>query len=461
MTECVDGKNLLIQGGIVITMDPDRRVLQEGFVAIEGGRIAEVGSGRAGDRWSDFERVDASEGVVLPGLVNAHAHLDQTLFRGLFDDMVAAERWEPMVRFAERQTRERAYAGARQSLLELTRAGVTTTTESYWVHSHPGSMNGICQAVKESRLRGVLARALNDLPTTPSRFVETWEDVSVEIDELNERWGSDRLTVIPELISFMRAQRDTAARVEDFARQRDTLWACHIATGDIQAMVNRTGKGLTYYLEDLGVLKDNLLAAHCNVLYPGEPQRMADAGVRLAHAPVAQLWQGSPVADLMAILAAGGKVGLGVDGPLTNNSQSMFETMKFCIFAQQQNYRHQLVANADLALELATVRSAEALDLADEVGSLETGKAGDVIVLDGNYPGLRPITALLINLVYSNSDEAVQTVVIDGEIVMKDRKHTFLDENEIIRETEEAQRAMLSESGLAGELKEKQNWVMP
>ncbi len=453
------GRNLVVQGGIVVTMDDRRRVLEEGYVVIEDGSIVEVGARTAGDEWSGYDRLDAREGIILPGLVNAHAHLDQALYRGLFDDMVASERYEPMLRFAANQTSERAYAGARQCLLELTRSGVTTTTESYWVHSHPGSMNGICRAVEESRLRGVLARAMNDREHGRGRFVENWEDVSAEIDELNRRWGSDRVVIVPEAISILRTKRDTLLAMEDFARRRGTLWATHIATGDIASMVNETGRGLTHYLEDIGVLADNLLAAHCNVLYPGEAQRMADAGVRLAHAPVAQLWQGSPVADLMAVLAAGGRVGLGVDGPLTNNSQSMFESMKFCIYAQQQNYRHQLVADAKLALELATIRSAQALDMDDEVGSLERGKAGDLIVLDGNHPGVRPITALLANLVYSTSDEAVQDVVIGGEIVMKDRKHRIFDEHEVLDACEEAQRAMLSEAGVDTKMREGRRWV--
>ncbi len=454
-------RNLLVQGGIIVTMDPDRRVIKEGHVVIEDGEIAEVAEGKAEAEWSDYPRLDATRGVVLPGLVNAHAHLDQALYRGLFDDMVAAKRREPMFRFAMNQTRQRAYAGARQCLLELSRSGVTTTTESYWVHSHPGSFNGICQAVKESRLRGILARAMHDREDERGHFAEDWQAVADEIQRANRRWGSDRIEIIPEAISTLRTRRETLVAMEDFARRHDSLWATHISTGDIATMVNRTGKGLTYYLEDIGVLQDNLLAAHCNVLYPKEAQRLADAGVRLAHAPVAQLWQGSPVADLMSILAAGGRVGLGVDGPLTNNSQSMFESMKFCIYAQQQKYQHQLVADANLALELATIRSAEALDMADQVGSLESGKAGDLIVLKTDYPGLRPITALPVNLVYSTSDEAVRDVVVDGEIIMKDRRHQIFDEREVMQACEEAQRAMLSEAGLDSEIGHQRRWIMP
>lgn len=454
--------DLVVRGGIVVTMDPQRRILEEGHVVIREGRIQAVGEGSPPRTSRDIAVLDAPDGVILPGLVNAHEHLDQALYRGLFDDMVPAQRWEPLVRFASRQTQERAYAAARQTLLELTRSGVTTTTESYWVQSHPGSMRGVCQAVAESGLRGILARAMNDYapPGSPGEgFTESWDQVRKEILQLNRDWGSEKITVIPEAISLLRTRPETVVSIESFAREQGTLWATHIATGDIRAIVERTGRGLTHYLKDLGVLKENLLAAHCNVMYPGEARLMAQAGTRLAHAPVAQLWQGSPVADIMELLEAGVRVGLGVDGALTNNSQNVFESMKFAVYAQQQIHRNQLIADAQLGLELATIRAAQALDMEDEVGSLEAGKAGDLIILDSFFPGLRPLTALIRNLVYSCSDEAVRDVIVAGIPVMLERKHRMFDEREIILAASECQREMLSESGLDGLLGNKRGWI--
>ncbi len=454
-------RSLLVQGGIVLTMNAEREVLEEGYVAVVDGRIAEVGAGTAAAKWASLPVFDARECVIMPGLVNAHEHLDQVLYRGLVDDMVPAERAEPHMNLAALQTEDRAYRAARQTLLELTRSGVTTTTESYWVQTHPGSMNGVCKAVHEFKMRGVLGRAFRENASgARAVLAESWDDVKKEIIELNDRWADEKICIVPEPISIINTSRETAQDVERFARQNGTVWFTHIATGDIRTILHNTGRGLTHFLEDMGVLKDNLVAAHCNVLYPGEPERMARAGMRLAHAPMAQLWQGSPVADLMAILAAGGKVGLGVDGAWTNNSQSMWESMKMCVYAQQQRYQNQMVADAYLALELATIRSAETLNLSDQIGSLEPGKHADLCILDGYYPGLRPLPALLINMVYSGSDEAVSAVIMGGEVVMSARKHLLFDEREIITAAEEAQREMLDESGVGEQYRAQRRWIM-
>ena len=445
--------DLLVQGGTVITMNERRDVFEQGYVAVDEGKITSVGQGATPADVRARRTIDARDKVVLPGLVNAHEHLDQPLYRGLFNDIAPSVRFRLMDRMTQAQSTERAYAAARLTLVELLKTGATTTTEAYWVNTQPGSMSGVCRAVAESRMRGLLSRTISTYRPGNPALQQEWPAVRREIEELKASWDSDRVTVTAEAtLTSQRSDRDAIRAVHEFANHHGMLWTMHVQTEQVDDIYAHFDKGPIDHLADLGVLDQSLLAAHCNLLLPGEMRKMAESGMRVAHAPVAQLWAAKPVAYLMEWLAWGIRVGLGTDGALTNDSQNIFETMKFAIYAQRQKYPNPLgVGSGELALELTTIRAAEAIGMQDRIGSLEVGKMGDLTLLDANYPSLNPRTALLSNLVYSCSPEAVDTVIIGGEPVMEHKRVLVFDEREAVIAVNEAQRAMLHETGLAGE----------
>ena len=193
--------DLLIEGGIVVTMDAERRVYSPGYVAIRGGKI--VGTGSAVCPYSVKERLDASDMVVLPGIVNAHNHLDQSVYRGCFDERSSSRDW--LLRTARGLTRERARAAAALSLLEQVHYGITATQENHWTHYHLDSSDGVCEALRQSGMRAVVSRGMNDEEEyTPADFLERIEDVLDDLDRLEREYDSDHISITSEPSTILR-----------------------------------------------------------------------------------------------------------------------------------------------------------------------------------------------------------------------------------------------------------------
>lgn len=205
--------DLLIQAGTVITMDPKRSVFETGHVLTRGGKIAAVGPGEA-PRAAGERYIDARDKIIMLGFVNAHDHLDQPFYRGLFDDVAPGVRMRLLNRLTQAQTTERAYAAARLSLVELIKTGATFTAECYWVNTHPGSMHGVCRADKESGLRGLLSRAMvTNNPLNPA-LSQSWPNVRAQVEGLKSAWDSDKITITAEALSLGACDDDTVRAID-------------------------------------------------------------------------------------------------------------------------------------------------------------------------------------------------------------------------------------------------------
>jgi 5-methylthioadenosine/S-adenosylhomocysteine deaminase len=453
--------DVLIRGGIVLTMDPARRILAPGFVAIRDGRIVAVNGGH-GEVFDAEETINASGYLVMPGLINAHGHLVQTLYRGLGDEY-AQSAWPRHIvfRLSTALTADHAYNGARLALLELLKSGVTTTADSHFTHVHKDSIDGVCRAISESGVRAVVSRAAMDRSFGAQEEM-FWEDIGIavaETERVRTRWNSDRLQIVPEALSPQRCSPGLIQMMAAFADKTGTMWHMHVSSGKAEAefILDHHGCGPVEYLDSLGVLSHRLLAAHCIWLRPQEIALLAQHNVKVAHNPVSNMYLGAGVAPVLALLAQRITVGLGVDGAATNNSQDMFETMKAAMLLQKVSGLSATIGSAEMALEMATLGSARALGLADIVGSLEPDKAADIVLLDANQPHLAPHGRLISNLVYSGKASGVRTVLVGGEVILRDGRHVRWDEDEIILQANESQMALLTATDSLY-LLERSNW---
>lgn len=449
MTQPPEQVDLLVRDALVITMDGARAVYRNGFVAAREGRIVAVGPASA-CRYAGTEEIGGRSRIVLPGLVNAHDHLAQSIFRGTLDELPpSAARRGGLFHLSRALTPERAAAAARVTLLELTRYGVTTTHDSHFTHAHRESIDGVCHAIVESKVRAVVARAVNDTAALPEVYRETAEQALAELDRLRATWSSPTLTLIPEAVGTLRNTPETIQAMYADAVAHDSLWHMHLAqnVGELEATLSTFGCGTVELLSALDVLDERLLAAHCVGLLPHEVALLGAAGARIAHCPLANLYRGSEVAPIMALRAAGALVALGVDGAGTNNGQNPWETMKVAIYEQKRLARSYAVGCAELALEMATIDAARALGVEDRVGSLEPGKDADLLVIDATDPSLLPADALPSHLAYALDPRAIERVVMRGETVWADGAHRFLDAERIVHDAERARREMIAELG--------------
>jgi 5-methylthioadenosine/S-adenosylhomocysteine deaminase len=449
--------DLSIEGGVVLTLDAARRILDPGYVLIRDGMIVDVGPGapRGGPA---AKRIDAGGRIVLPGLVNAHDHLDQCLYRGILDEEPNSR--DLILGMARGLTRERAQIAASLTLLEQVKHGITTTHESHWTHYHIDSTDGICDAIVQSGMRAVVARSMNDNEETLPEFRERHQDVAADLDRLDRAYAPDRIQIIPEPTTVLRVSPDAIHAMRDWARQRGRIWHIHLAQNNEERddALRKVGCGAVQYAEKLGILGPEVLAAHCCGLLDEEPALLAKYGVRVAHCPCTVIRGGSTVPPIWQLERDGAQVAVCTDGSGTNNGQNPWEAMKLAIYMQRVRFADRHLGHPEQALEMMTTKAARALEMHDRVGALEPGKAADIAILRRDQVHLMPDARMINNLVYSGGSTYAETVLVGGKVVLADGRSTVFDEEEIIRKAGEVQAAMIREADLGARVTYSRSW---
>jgi len=461
----------LIENGLVVTMDPERRVIVDGAVAVEDGVIVDVG--KASELRSEYgsgEVLDASRKIVMPGLVNAHSHLFAMFSRGLGADgsrgrarEARAYSWD--IERLSLLDRDTCYASASLAAAEMIRSGITTTQDSHYINFHDDAIDGVAEAVVDSGMRVVLGRGCWDAPgLAPPESTEDVSRAEKETERFIRQWsgaGGGRVNVRVEASMLAQCTDEMFLATKDLARRLGVGWATHLqyrlATSrtdprnDDPTLGRYNGRAVEY-MEDLDVLGPDSLLIHCTHVEGREIRILARTGTPVAHCPIANAWGGNPVVTpVPAMLERGVTVGLGTDSVATNDSLDLFQAMKICALIHKVNMGSSAAMTAEKVIEMSTIDSAKALGLASEVGSLELGKKADVILLDMDYPGMVPSFNPVKNLVYGfGGGGAVDTVIIDGEIIKEGGTVKTLDEREVYRRAEEAGRDLLRRLGRLG-----------
>ena len=452
----------MIKNGYVITMDPDRRVIRDGAVQVADDRIQAVGkTGELENRYAGEEVLDARGKMVLPGFVNSHNHLYQTIMRGLSDDGEGKRsteyRWD--IDLLRGLTREACYASGVLSAVEMIRSGVTTTQDSHYINFHKDSIDGIAESAADSGLRLVLGRGSWDLPGLAPE--ELTEDVPTALKESKNAarrlHDGDMVNVIFEASLLSQVSDTLITETKHAAREMGLGWAMHVQ-GPLGShkddprsrdpSLKRYGGRAIEYLQGLGVLGPDSLLIHCTFTSNREIPILAHTGTPVAHCPCANAWTGrSIVTPVPSMLSGGVKVGLGTDGALTNDSLDMMHAMNFCALIHKVNYGSTLAMTAEQVLEMSTITAARALGVDHLVGSIEPGKKADLTLVDMKAPGMAPALLPVKNLIYSASSSCVDTVIINGDIVMRNRELTKIDPHEAVRQAEKEAYKMLESSG--------------
>jgi 5-methylthioadenosine/S-adenosylhomocysteine deaminase len=429
----VQTADLVVRNGTIVTVDPQRRVIPHGAVAVEGGRIAAVGAEAEVDgQFRAREVLDARGGVVMPGLVNAHTHAAMVLFRGIADDLKLMEWLQRYIFPAEKNnvTAEFVRAGTRLAALEMIRSGTTTFVDMYYFEDQ------VAEACKEAGLRGVLGSTLIEFPAPDSKTIPDALDYA---DRFLKRWANDPL-VVPAVAphSTYLAGPETLKAARALADRYRAPILIHLSeSADEQAQVRqRYGRTPTEHLQQLGILRRGLLGAHGIWLTPSDRTLLKEAGVGVAHCPQSNMKLASGAAPVREMLAEGMRLGLGTDGAASNNDLDMFEEMLTAAFLAKHTSGDPTVAPAPAVLEMATLGGARALGMEDRIGSLEPGKRADLVVVGLDEPRLHPLYDPVSHLVYAAKGADVRDVVVEGRVIMRDRRVLTLDEQAVIGEAD-------------------------
>ena len=423
--------SLLIKNATVVTMDADDRVFA-GDVLVEGSHIMAVGASLAAHA---DEIIDASGRVLLPGLVQTHVHLCQTLFRGAADDLALIDWLKKRIWPMEAaHTPASLYASARLGVAEMIRGGTTTALTMETVNH----TEAVFRAVAETGFRATVGKCMMDKGDDVPPALHEATDMSIaESLRLLERWhgeadGRIRYCFAPRFaISCTRELLEQVARL---ARERGVIVHTHASENrDEIAMVEReTGLPNIEYLNAVGLAAPNVVLAHCVHLSDGEMAILKQSGAHVAHCPSSNLKLGSGLARVAEMMAQGISVTLGADGAPCNNRLDMFTEMRTASLLQKALHGPEALP-ALAVLKMATRDGARALGLADEIGSIEAGKRADLILLNLDRLHTTPQPDVVSTLVYAAQSSDVQTVWIDGRCVLREGRLTTMDEREVMQ----------------------------
>jgi 5-methylthioadenosine/S-adenosylhomocysteine deaminase len=415
-------KALLLRGGRLVTMDASRRVV-DADVLVEDGRIKTIGrlGGSAVGR-SKPTVIDCSGLVVLPGLIQAHIHLCQTLFRGLADDL-SLEEWlaKRIWPLEAAHTKDSVYASAMLGAAELLLGGTTAVLDMETVR-HTGAAFA---ALEEIGIRATAGKCMMDAPVSPAALRESTDKSLTESADLCSRWhgaagGRLRYCFAPRYAPSCTGPLLRA--VSDLAEHSGAMIHTHAAETllELDTVKRETGHDEIAYLDSVGISGPRAALAHCVWVDKHGIARLARQQTSVVHCPSSNLKLGSGVAPIPEMLAAGCRVSIGADGAPCNNRLDAFAEMRLAALIQKPRLGPDALP-AVQALELATLGGARALGLESEIGSIEVGKRADLIVLDLAGPHAQPEAADLVSrIVYSARAADVRHVIVDGKVVVRD-----------------------------------------
>ncbi len=420
--------DLLVLGGTIVTMDQTRRIIDDGGIAILNGRIVAIGTrGEIERSYTSRQRVSAEGKVLTPGLINGHTHVPMVLFRGLADDLDLQE-WLTKYIFpaeAKNVTEQFVRVGARLGLAEMIRGGTTTYCDMYYFE------DAIADETAKAGVRGVLGETVIDFPVADNK---TYAEGLAYVERFVAHWkGNDLIVpaIAPHAPYTVNEEHLKAARA--FSDRTGAPIVIHIAETkrEVDDMVKSKGASPVAYLDRIGFLNDRVIAAHMVWPQGSDIAILQRRGVGVVHNPQSNMKLAAGVAPVPRMLKEGVLLGLGTDGAASNNDLNMWEEMDTVAKLHKVFTGDPKVISAQQAFEFATIRGAQALHLEKEIGSLEVGKRADILVINRDTLNQIPVYNIYSDLVYATKAADVETVIINGRLVMRDRRLLTLDETAV------------------------------
>jgi 5-methylthioadenosine/S-adenosylhomocysteine deaminase len=443
--------NTLIHSGTIVTMS-NRKVIHQGAIAIENNTIIDIGKTHELKRkyGRGYEKVNAKGKVIVPGLINTHQHAAMSLLRGYADDLPLQELLEKWIWPIEKHmTAHDIYVGAQLTAIESIMGGTTTVNTMY----HYTPEENEAKAFADTGLRGVVGHVC---------FSWRRKEDKKALESLAKNWHNkaDGLirasvdphapyTVDPEYMKQLKAIQEELN--EKHGRGKSPV-ILHMHVAETSDELENTQKtfniqlenGIMQYLDSLGALDEHVIAAHCVALTDRDIAVMKKRKVKASHNPISNLKLASGVSPVPKMLKKDITVSLGTDSPCSNNSADMFEVMKTTALLHKGMNKNPTLLPAERVLEMATIDGARALCWENEIGSIETGKKADLAIVDFNKPHLRPVYNETSHLVYATKAADVETVLINGKMVMENRKLATVNAEKIMKAADRAKNDLLA-----------------
>lgn len=424
--------DLMIKAKFIIPVRPPKRIIRDGAIVVEDGRIVFVGKRHvAEEKYSAEEVIEANHHVAIPGLVNAHNHLFQSIIKNIAIDMVLIDWLRKAIHPILASFRDSDfYYSTKWGVIENIKSGVTTLIEN---HYGPKGYDYVAQGLMESGIRTVLARGIYELNVLLDEFREEPKAAISHTEYLIQKYhgkNDGKMMVAVAPMHPYNSSKELLLMAKELSDKYGVPYHTHTAESvkDQELVKELHGKTDVALLYDLGILGPRYHAVHSVQVTEEEVLMLAKTGAHVIHNPESNLIIGSGIAPIPNFLKAGVNVALGTDGAGSNNNQDMIEAMRFAVLIHRGARKHPNIITAWDALEMATINGAKALGLENEIGSLEPGKKADITIIDLESPSIALAHDPLGSIVYCANAADVDTVIVDGKVVMRNRKVLTIDE---------------------------------
>lgn len=438
----------IIKNATIVTVNPNREVLWDAALVIENGKIKDIGPIKEIESkfGNSGKVIDANGKILFPGFVNTHNHLFQSLLKGLGDDMVLSK-WVTSMTFPAScyLNEEDCYTAAMLGCVEGLHSGITTMLDFNYPHPVPYLSDAVIKAFADLKIRGIYGRGSVDAGLefgTPAEVMQDTKTIEEDCRRVFKKYdntenGRIKVWFAPSIA--WTSTKETLTMLWNLANEFNTGYTIHISETPFDREATKQMHGFTdaELLEHLGITGPNVLMVHCVHLTERDIRMAKYYDMKISHNPVSNMYLSSGVAPVPRMLESGITVSLGVDGAASNNSQDMLELMKFTALMHKVSTMDPTIITAEKVLEMATIDGARAVGLENEIGSLEVGKKADIIIFDpGACAKSVPMHNPVSTLVYSSSEQCIDTVFVDGQMVMESGKILTCNEKEFLKKAQ-------------------------
>ena len=419
-----DNVDLLIKNGTILTMDEDKNVHENGLVAIRGNKIVAVSDGSDLKEFEAKKVIDAEGGIIMPGMINTHTHVSMSVFRSLADDVPDRLRRYIFPLENKMVSKEMSYIGALHGSIEMAKSGVTTMVDMYLYEE------SAAEAVKEIGLRGVMTQNIIKYPTADGEDAQAKIDLAIEFIE---KYKDDELITpgfgphAPHTVN-----KEDLEKIRDLSEKYNLPVSMHVAETEKEFNDFESDYGMTpvEYLDSIGLLNERFIAAHAIFVTDSDIALMKARDVGVAHNMVANIKSAKGVSPALQMHDQGLRIGLGTDGPMSGNTLDIIGQMGYVAKLHKLDNKDRSVMPPVKVVEMATMGGARAIHRENELGSLEKGKLADIAIIEVESANMVPMYSPYSALVYSANASNVDTVIVNGKLIVEDKVLLTYDEAE-------------------------------
>ncbi|ETT01621.1 amidohydrolase [Providencia alcalifaciens] len=421
--------DLIIVDGTVLTMDANNQVIENGTVVIDKNKIIAVGGPELATQYTAKKRLNVDGDIVMPGLINTHTHASMTVFRSLADDVPDRLHRYIFPLESKMVSREMVRVGANLANVEMVKGGVTTYVDMYYFEDE------VAKTVDKIGMRAILGESVIKFPVADAKNAD--EGIAYAMNFINQYKDHPRITPAFAPHAPYTNTTEHLQKIAKLSQELNVPVMIHLAETDREQeeIAKRTGgKSPVQYMADIGALNNKVIAAHAIMVDENDINLLKQYDVGVAHNVSANTKSAKGVAPVTAMLAKGVRVGLGTDGPMSSNTLTTMNELNLVGKIHKLENKDRAAMPPITVVELATKGSAKAIHMEDKLGSLEAGKLADIIVVDTKSPNMVPMYSPYAALVYGANASNVRHTIVDGNLLMEDRKVLTVDENAIVKE---------------------------